>query len=129
MLLIQHLLYYLFLHSLSLSRFTPHAQTVSFTSHTHIYPNALDNLSTLGLKKLFASTITHILRYRPFIINDIYYINKTSHQHQSKKLSARKSLCLFTNILNVKKKTAKRRVGAAKSKRKSMKVGNRLWTN
>ena len=30
------------------------------------------------------------------------------------KPSARKSLCLFTNILDVKKKTAKRRVGAAK---------------
>ena len=33
-----------------------------------------------------------------------------------KKTSARKSLCLFTNILNVKKKTAKRRIVAAKSK-------------
>ena len=32
-----------------------------------------------------------------------------------KKPSSRKSLCLFTNILNVKKKTAKRHVGAAKS--------------
>ena len=27
------------------------------------------------------------------------------HQHQSKKPSARKSLCLFTNILDVKHKT------------------------
>ena len=31
---------------------------------------------------------------------------------QVKKLSTKKSLRLFTNILNVKKKTAKRRVGA-----------------
>ena len=31
-----------------------------------------------------------------------------------KKTSARKSLCLFTNILDVKDKTATRRVGAAK---------------
>ena len=46
-----------------------------------------------------------------------------------KKKSSRKSLCLFTNIFDVKKKTAKRRVGAAKSKRRSMKVGNSLWTN
>ena len=46
-----------------------------------------------------------------------------------KKPIARKSLCLFTNILNVKKKTTKRRFGAAKSKRRSMKVGNSLWTN
>ena len=47
----------------------------------------------------------------------------------AKKPSASKSLCLFTNILDVKKKTAQRRVGAAKSKRKAMKVGNSLWTN
>ena len=31
-----------------------------------------------------------------------------------KEPSDRKSLCLFTNILNVKNKTAKRRIGAAK---------------
>ena len=34
------------------------------------------------------------------------------------KKSARKSLCLFTNILNVKPKTAKLRFVAAQSKRK-----------
>ena len=45
-----------------------------------------------------------------------------------KKPSARKSLCLFTNTLDVKPKTAKRRFVAAKSRRKSMKVGNSLWT-
>ena len=45
------------------------------------------------------------------------------------KTSARKSLCLFTNILNVKKKIAKRRVGAAKSKHRAIKVGNSLCTN
>ena len=32
-----------------------------------------------------------------------------------KKPSAGKSLCLFTNIFDVKKKTAKRRIGAAES--------------
>ena len=41
-----------------------------------------------------------------------------------KKPSASKSLCLFTNILDVKPKTAKHRIVAAKSKRRSMKVGN-----
>ena len=46
-----------------------------------------------------------------------------------KKRSARKSLCLFTNILNVKNKTIKRRIGAAESKRRAMKVGNSMWTN
>ena len=43
-----------------------------------------------------------------------------------KKPSARKSLSLFTNILDVNPKTAKRRFVAAKSKRKSMKVCNSL---
>ena len=43
------------------------------------------------------------------------------------KPSARKSIYLFTNILNAKKKTAKLCVGAAKSKRRAMKVGNILW--
>ena len=38
-------------------------------------------------------------------------------------------MCLFTNIFDVKKKTAKFRVGAAKSKRGAMKVGNSLWKN
>ena len=39
-----------------------------------------------------------------------------------KKPSAEKSLCLFTNILNVKNKIAKRRVGAAKFKHRAIKV-------
>ena len=43
-----------------------------------------------------------------------------------KKLSASKSLCLFTKILDVKPKTENRRSVAAKSKRKAMKVGNNL---
>ena len=38
------------------------------------------------------------------------------------------SLCLFTNILNVKRKTEKLRIGATKSKRRAMKLGNSLWT-
>ena len=46
-----------------------------------------------------------------------------------KKTSARKSLCLFSKILDVKPKTARPRFVAAKSKRKAIKVGNSLWTN
>ena len=46
-----------------------------------------------------------------------------------KKPSARKSLCLFTNILDVQPKIEKRRFVAAKSRRKSMKVCNSIWTN
>ena len=45
-----------------------------------------------------------------------------------KKPSARKSLCLFTNILDVKPKTEKRSFVAAKSRHKAMKLGNSLWT-
>ena len=44
-----------------------------------------------------------------------------------KKQRARKSLCLFTNILDVKKKTATRRVGAAKYKRKANKYETIPW--
>ena len=45
-----------------------------------------------------------------------------------KKPSASKSLCLFTKILYVKPKTAKRRIVAAKSKHRAMKVGTSQWT-
>ena len=43
-----------------------------------------------------------------------------------KKTSARKSLCLFTNILDVKPTTAKCRFVAAKSRHKAMKACNNL---
>ena len=46
-----------------------------------------------------------------------------------KKQSASKSLDLFTNIFDVKKKTAKRPVGATKSKLTAIKAGCGLWTN
>ena len=45
-----------------------------------------------------------------------------------KKPSAKKSLCLFTNIFDVKNKTEKRCIGAAKSKCGAMKVGTILCT-
>ena len=44
-----------------------------------------------------------------------------------KKPSARKPLCLFTNILDMKKKTATRRFGAAKFKCKAIKYGTIPW--
>ena len=44
-----------------------------------------------------------------------------------KKTSAEKSLCLFSNIFEVKK-TACRWVGAAKSKRKAITFGNKPWS-
>ena len=44
-----------------------------------------------------------------------------------KKLSAQKSLFMFTKMLYVKK-TAYRQIGASKSKRKALKFGNTPWT-
>ena len=44
-----------------------------------------------------------------------------------KKQSAQKSLCMFTNILEVKKKTAYRQVVAAKYKPKAIKFINSPW--
>ena len=44
-----------------------------------------------------------------------------------KKPSAQKSLCMFTNVSEVKNKGAYCRVGADKSKRKEIKSGNTPW--
>ena len=44
-----------------------------------------------------------------------------------KKLSARKSMCIFTNILDVKKKTDTCWVVYAKSKSKAIKYDNKPW--
>ena len=46
---------------------------------------------------------------------------------QVKKPSARKSLYVFTNILEVKKKTAIRQVRYAKSKIRKIKAGTAPW--
>ena len=43
-----------------------------------------------------------------------------------KKPSAKKSLCLFTNIFDAENRTSKHRVGAVKSKQRSIRVGNSL---
>ena len=51
----------------------------------------------------------------------------TMESSPTKKTSFRKSLCIFTNIFDVKKKTATRQVGAAKSKRKAIKSGTKPW--
>ena len=44
-----------------------------------------------------------------------------------KKPSAQKLLCMFTNILDVNKKNAYRRVGAVQSNRKEIKFVNTPW--
>ena len=43
------------------------------------------------------------------------------------KKSARKSLCVFTNILDANKTNLYCLVGAAKSERKAIKYGNTPW--
>ena len=50
-------------------------------------------------------------------------------QTKVKKPSAWKSLCLFTNIFDVKKRTAIRLVVYAKSKLRAIKAGSLLWKN
>ena len=55
-----------------------------FTVHFSMHTNALMNFFTLGFKQLAASTLTHISRYRPFITNGVWYINKISHHNINK---------------------------------------------
>ena len=47
---------------------------------------------------------------------------------QLKKPGARKSLCPFTKIIYVKNRTTIRRVGAPRSKQKTIKAGTTLWS-
>ena len=61
--------------------------------------------------------------YTPYGFTDESSISPTTPA-PAKKPSARKSLCLFTIILDVKKKTDICLVGAAKSKRKAIKHVN-----
>ena len=60
--------------------------------------------------------------YTPEVFTDNIPIS-TSTPTPVKKPIAQKSLCMFTNVLEVKK-TAYRRVGAAKSNRKKIEFGN-----
>ena len=66
--------------------------------------------------------------YTPYKLTDISPSLRIT-QTTVKKPSAIKSLCLFTNIFNVKNKTTKHRVESAKSKRRAIKFGNILWSN
>ena len=54
----------------------------------------------------------------------------TPNQYKpTKKLSARKSICQFSESLDAKHKTADRGLGAANTKRESIRTGNILWSN
>ena len=89
----------------------------------------IDVICTLGLLSVTPSGVDIIaasIISTPEVVTD-----NSTNVHMApkpvKKPSAKKSLCLFTNILEVKPTTAKRRFVAAKSRRKSMKVCNSLW--
>ena len=66
--------------------------------------------------------------YTPEEVTDVsasFHITQTT---VNKPIST-KSLCLFTNIFDVKNKTDIRRVESEKLKRRAIKVVNSLWTN
>ena len=66
------------------SQLTPHVKTVSFQTHSSICNHSLMHFFAIGLTQLSTATLTHVLCYRPFFTNGIYYINKMSHYHIKK---------------------------------------------
>ena len=89
----------------------------------NIYQHVVNCDDQQNLKDIIDSAILSTLEG---VTDNIPNVHMTSTP--VKKPSARKSLCLFTNILDVNPKTAKCRFVAEKSRRKAMKVCNRLWT-
>ena len=65
-------------------RLNSRVQIVSFSEHSCIHIVALAHLFMLGFKQIFTSTLTHVYWYRPFIMNGLYYIEKTSYHHIKK---------------------------------------------
>ena len=59
-------------------------QTVSFAEHDSIRITMLAHFFPLGLNQIYTSTLTPGLRYRPFLVNGPYYINKNSFCHIKK---------------------------------------------
>ena len=103
--------------------------TRSYFEHTcvnnikKIYQDASKNDDQQNLKDILEAA----LLFTPEGVTDnSHNVHMTSTP--VKKSSARTSLCIFTNVLDVKTKAAKRRFVAAKYKRKAMKVGSNLWT-
>ena len=66
--------------------------------------------------------------YNPEIFTDNSAIS-TGPSMTIKNTSARKSLCIFTEVFYAKKKTSVHQVGAAKSKRKAIRAGSMLWSS
>ena len=81
-------------------------------------------MTTSNNSKIFLRLLWFILlKYSPTTV-----IYLPWHQHQSRNHVLKKSLCLFTNILDVKKETASHLVGAAKYKRKTIKYVTIPWS-
>ena len=73
-------------------------------------------------QKKFKEILENYMVYTPEGFTNESHIS-TMTSEPVKKTIARKSLCLFTKILDGKKKTATRQVVASKSKRKTIKCG------
>ena len=94
-----------------------------FEQHKKIYQHAGKCDEQQNLKDILDSDMVSTPEV---VIDNIPTIPMTSTPF--KKPIAIISLCLFTNILDVRPKTAKDCIVAAKSKRRSIKVDNSLWT-
>ena len=106
------------------SRLEDHMETIgidqsSFTrsSFEHICMNNIRMIYQRAGKCDGQQKIKDILDAAVVLTTEVVIDNSINLPMKStpvKKPSTSKSLCLFTNILNVKPKTAKRRIGAAK---------------
>ena len=67
-----------------LSPLTLCVKIFSFPTHSRIFTHALVRLFTMVLTQLSTTKLTHVSRYRTFLVNGLYYINKTSHHHINK---------------------------------------------
>ena len=71
-----------------LSYLTPRVQIVSFLAHASICTHVLMSFFTIRLIQNSATTLTHVSRYRPFLVNGLYSTTKTSHHHIKRTTSA-----------------------------------------
>ena len=77
--------------NLSLFHLTLHVKTVYLPTDTSIYMHALSRFVYNRVAQLSTSTLTHVLRYRPYIVNELYYINKYHIITSRKRLSQKNS--------------------------------------
>ena len=87
-------------------------------SHTHILENVMINRN---INIFFKQT------WSPLLIDSLKTVQCHLFLKRIKKSSARKKLNQFYEVLDVKPKTAVRKLGAAKSKIKDTRAGSMLW--